>query len=160
MGDLATIGAAYAALARTVPALNDATRTKPVADIRHFLRMGQGEVTPFCLFVAEGGVIGKPEAIRDVGALQEEVQHWSAYLGAASFGPEGEGAFAPAAGMAAGEDAASLLAALLPAVQGGLVYSSGGILSRAYPEQWGLYDVTETAVIYRVRFFNPFLRQS
>jgi hypothetical protein len=157
-GSIAVIGDAYAALARNVAALNDTDRTKRVADIRTFLSM-KTMVPPFCLFVPDLGQLSPPQAIQEGGTVQQEQHGWSAYLGAASFGPEGEGAFEAAAGQAEGEDFASLLDALFAAVVGKTVYGPvDGAIARAFGSSWALYDVTPVSVIYRVQFYNEFVR--
>lgn len=153
------IGNAYINLARTVPALNDPLKTRRVASIREFLKT----VTvppPFCLWVWDSEAYEPEQGIREEGAVQETEQVWSAYLGVASFGPAGEGAFEQAAGAAEGEDAETLAELLVAAIQGELVYADADAVSRAFPVVAGLYDVTEHAAIYRVRFRNPFIRHS
>lgn len=156
-----TIGNAYIALARTVSLLDDATRTRRVANFEEFDRLADNTVPPFCLWVWDGEEYGGPETMDDSGAVQETSMEWSAYVGAMSFGPEGEGAFSQAAGAAAGEDAETIAELLVEAIQGKGIYGpdANGIVSRAYPVMVKLFRIGRQAVIYRVTFRNPFVRK-
>jgi hypothetical protein len=122
--------------------LNDSARCRLVAQPAHFLSLST-MVPPFCLWVPDAGIIGRQEVIQDTGATQNEEQTWSAYLGAASFGPDGEGVFGQAAGMNAGEDIATMMAALFAAIDGKQVYAAGGILGRAFAKSWTLWSVPD-----------------
>lgn len=152
-GQITTVGDGYLAKARTVPGLEGARR---VADVREFLGIVRIP-PPFALLVFDGEQAKGGEGVSP--NVQQGTQQWSFYVGAASFAPDGGGAFTPAPGAAVGADAETTVDALVGAIQFQTVFQEPGrTWTKAFLESVGLYDVGESVVIYRVRFQNPFAR--
>lgn len=153
------IGASYVAHARTIAAIATARQTRRVAKLSDFLDLGALH-PPFCLWVFDGEMrVGSASNEAIGGATQQTEQQWSAYVGAPSFAPEGEGAFSAAAGFRLEDSADTLVGELVDTINGATVYlAADGSSTKAYFESAGYYDSSPMAVIYRVRFRNPFLR--